>query len=87
MTVNSQIAQLANQLESIYGFIPFSNANEEEVADLVEQILEEEEDVIDYKLEVIDAFTSCGYDCSVLCCSWNESDHTLHSYNILLERY
>lgn len=87
MTVNNQITQLASQLESIVGFVPFTNENGEEISELIESILEEDEDVVDYKLEVIDAYTSCNYDNSVLCCCWTETDQSLHSYNILLERY
>ncbi|MBY6838642.1 hypothetical protein [Clostridium botulinum] len=38
-------------------------------------------------VDVVDAYDSCGYDCSVLYCVWINENDELDNLSILLENY
>lgn len=81
MTIYNQINQLVQNLIDDFGYVPFADPNDEELPDLVQTIITESAEVLEYNIETIDA----GHNCLVLCCSWIEDDHLLQTYNILME--
>ncbi|HBJ1650925.1 TPA: hypothetical protein LA460_000144 [Clostridium botulinum] len=87
MDIKEEIYKIANQYgdDDHYTLYRETEDNELEMNNEIRLFLSSNN--IKGIIDVVDAYDSCGYDCSVLYCVWINKNDELDNLSILLENY